>query len=173
METNCRKLVSACVQLGKSPLLPPECLEGETAPSERGGEKAPAPLRGPQQLELSPGGLSKKEIRLVEPRPCPFGEVWGQVNPGELPDTPQGCPSGGTGTLTVAFTELPGNRRARHAVLPFSNGVFALCPSFSPVPCCPLTLALTRGAFPLPFGIPLPPHVGRAHSRPRRAAGGR
>lgn len=54
----------------------------------------------------------------------------------------------------VAQGRITGVPRAGHSGRSLSNGVFALCPSFSSVPPRPLTLALARGSFPPPSGVP-------------------
>lgn len=151
METNCRKLVSACVQLGKSSLLLPGSLEGRQPASCESGEKAPTRQRGPQQLERSPGGLRRKRNQTSTALALPFP---GGLGSGELARTAltllKAARRVAQGQIT-ALTGLPGGPRAGRAVRPSSNGLFALCPSFPSVPPRPLTLAW--GSLPPPFGI--------------------
>lgn len=148
METNCRKLVSACVQLGKSSFLLLGSLEGRQPASCESGEKAPARQRGPQQLERSPGGLRRKRNQTSTALAFPLR---GGLGSGELALTLLKADHRVAQGQITALTGLPGGPRAGRAVRPSSNGLFALCPSFPSVPPRPLTLA--RGSLPLPFGI--------------------
>lgn len=155
METNCRKLVSACVQLGKSPLLPGGPWKGDCA--KLGRREAGAPQGGPLQLELSParGLILKGNQTSRTALALSFGGGLGSGDPTRPAPTllRTACRSGGTGTVHRPHWVVR-DSKGWACGRSFSNGVFALYPFFSSVPPCPLTLALARGAFPPPFGVP-------------------
>lgn len=148
METNCRKLVSACVQLGKSSFLPPRVPRRETASCES-GEKAPcSAARNPETGTFSRGSR-RKENQTSTAVALPFQ---GSLCSGKLARTTltliRAAGRVAQGQIT-ALTGLPGGPRAGREVRPSSNGLFALCPSFPSVLPGPLTLA--RDSFPRPL----------------------
>lgn len=182
METNCRKLVSACVQLGKSSLLLPGSLERRQLSSWESGEKSPpapqrAPLpRTPPRATGTFSGVGGGRRKGNQTSRAVALSSWRGLSSrrGLLAKTAltllQAARRVAQGQMT-ALTGLPRGRRAGRAVRPSSNRLFALCPSFSSVPARPLTLA--RGSFPPPFGIRCHRTRGGRTKRPRRAAGGR
>lgn len=150
METNCRKLVSACVQLGKTRFSRPDPPTGGRA--TRGRREGPGPRRG-----ALPGGasLGRKETRPRLPAASPRGGCgWGgscsarRKVPGPL--VPAGAAAGREARREYAA--LRRIARVRETGVPSAlplTGSFALCPSFSPVlppPPPPLLLsAAVRG----------------------------
>lgn len=175
METNCRKLVSACVQLGKTRFSCP-VPRRETAPLE-GGERAPA-LLGGRGVGRFPEGRTRAG-RKSEPG-CWRPHLWGAVDregaARRIPK-PQSPPLGRSSWQPGRSRErmlpaLGGQRVGKTGVpscLP-SNWVSALCPSFSSV--LPPPTPSTRAAFRGDWGL-LSPRTWGWRARPRRAAGGR
>lgn len=166
METNCRKLVSACVQLGKIPLLPSgspdrqmrQVRAARSGRSPRGADRGwktsgPWTLAG---LSLSEGGDSRGGRGL---------------GPAEGPGSVLRARTAGGAPARGPHSPAPGcHHRVLGMGVPFafcSNWVFALCPSFfSVLPrlASPRPAPFTPTPSPAPFGRapgrPSPPHVG-------------
>lgn len=173
METNCRKLVSACVQLGKiaSPSRPPDgrlrharAAKGHRPRSEtlaRG-----ASLRGwpGQEGNKAPGAGGLSCGRAVDRE----GDARRVPKPPAYSSLPEPLTAGVAPTEDSPCARWPENRRDRVPSVFPSNWVFALCPSFSsvfPHPLHPLTPRLPNArCFPRRPGASFSPHVGRARA---------
>lgn len=167
METNCRKLVSACVQLGKvaSPSRSPDgrlrharAAEGHRARSEIAARGAASRGRPGQEGNKAPGAGGLSCARVVD-------------REGRVPKSPSYSSLPEPLTAGVARREdapcagWPEDRRDRVPSAFPSNWVFALCPSFSSV--------FPHPSLPRIPQCPLLPAAAGDPSLPARGAGAR
>lgn len=169
METNCRKLVSACVQLGKiaSPSRSPD---GRLRHARAAKGLRPC-------SETVAWGASSRGWPGQEGNKAPEagGLSWGRVVDREgdarrVPKPPAYSSLPEPLTARVARREdapcagWPENRRDRVPSAFPSNWIFALCPSFSSVSPHLPPAPLHARCFPPRPGASLSPHVGRARA---------